>query len=81
MAVCEQINNRKRQLEERKKIPSNVRPHNTNFTGRAQQIRDVHEALIQSSKSTIAYEYAHAYIDYYQGKRLISTLKVVRIFV
>jgi len=76
MAICEQIYSRKRQLEERKKIPSNVRPHNTNFTGRAQQIREVHEALTQSSigvitsikgiggigKSTIAYEYAHAYL-------------------
>jgi hypothetical protein len=81
ITVCEQIYNRKRQLEEREKIPSNVRPHNANFTGRARQIREVHEALTKSSigvitaikgiggigKSTIAYEYAHAYIDYYRG--------------
>jgi len=81
VTVCERIYDRKRQLEERKNIPSNVRPHNANFTGRAQQIREIHEALTKSSiglitaikgiggigKSTIAYEYAHAYIDYYQG--------------
>ena len=81
VSVCEQIRERKRRLEERKKIPSNVRLHNVNFTGRALEIRAVHDALIQSSvgvitaikgiggigKSTVAYEYAHAYIDYYKG--------------
>ena len=81
LSVCEQIHDRKQRLAERKKIPTNVRPHNINFTGRAQEIRDIHAALIQSSvgvitaikgiggigKSTIAYEYAHAYIDHYQG--------------
>ena len=81
VTVCEQIREQKRKLEERKKIPTNVRPHNINFTGRALEIREVHAALVQSAvgvitaikgiggigKSTIAYEYAHAYIDYYQG--------------
>ena len=79
--VCEQIYERKLRLEERKRIVSNVRPHNVNFTGRSTEIRQIHDALIQSSvgvitaikgiggigKSTIAYEYAHAYIDYYIG--------------
>ena len=81
ITVCEQICDRRQRLAERQKTPTNVRPHNVNFTGRAQEIHDIHAALIQSSvgvitaikgiggigKSTIAYEYAHAYIDYYQG--------------
>ena len=81
LAVCEQIHDRKRQLESRKLIPTNVRPHNVNFTGRAHDIRKIRNALIQSvvgvitavkgiggiGKSTIAFEYAHAHIDDYQG--------------
>jgi len=82
LAVCEQIHDRKRRLESRRQIRTNVRPHNPNFTGRYNDIKQIHNALVNEKsigvitaikgiggigKSMIAFEYAHAHIDDYPG--------------
>lgn len=82
--VCEAIHDRRQRLIKRKAIDSNLPRHNKNFTGRAKEIAEIRNILMNGNennigvitaikgiggigKSTIAYEYAHAYIDDYQG--------------
>jgi len=62
---------------------SNVRKHNENFTGREREIQDIRKTLDKEykiaavhglpgiGKSTVAYEYAHEFADFYGGGRFV----------
>jgi len=84
-ALEESISERLRQCSAREKSPSTVPPHNERFVGRVEELRTLRESLalgqigrivaIQGiagiGKSALAFEYAHAYGDQYEGGRFL----------